>query len=330
MTDGQLKPLVSVLMPVYNAGKYLRDSLVSILNQTYRDIELIIIDDGSTDNCIKENEDIIKNDKRIRYIYQSNKGRPSALNHALEVMRGEFWLIQDADDVSHLNRIEKQYSALERDTTLAAVFCNNDLILPDGRLFAPTCMGVTTEECRRLIDNAKVPAHDATGMYRKEMVLKHLFDEDMWLIEGVDYVIRIGELYPMVVIPDCLYSHRVNYLSITHTRGDKISEATEKLKSKIALRRGIQSEHKKNKKQKKMSVFFRHRSFDTILPYAMKSVIQQRLCGRWNQALKTAITCAVMHPFDWYYYKPIVYSIIPIKLILLYQAWKKWKHVTDV
>ena len=312
-------PLVSVLMPVYNAGDFLRPAILSILNQTYSNIELIIIDDGSTDTGIDSNQDFIQSDNRIRYIRQENTGRPGALNRGLGMMRGAFWMIEDADDISHPQRIEKQLSKLMADSQLAAVFCKNDIILPDGRTFAPRCMGLNSSECKALIEQGKVPAHDATGLYRSERISGYIFDEDMWLIEGIDFVIRIGENFPIAVVADCLYSHRVNYGSVTHSQADKIFAATEKFKTKMVQRRGGCALSSKQRSAKRTKSTFKHRRFDTVLPYAMSSVVEQRLCGNWRLAIETAKICLGMHPLDWLYYKPLVYCFAPLCLINIYR-----------
>src|ERR1700733_3555257 len=99
-------PLVSVIMCVYNAGSYLLPAVQSVLAQTYQTIELLIVDDGSTDGCMECIQKI--EDPRIRIIRQKNKGKPAAMNVALAEMRGEFYALNDADDLSHPRRIELQ------------------------------------------------------------------------------------------------------------------------------------------------------------------------------------------------------------------------------
>lgn len=106
------KPLVSILISVYNAGGYLRPSVQSILSQTYSNLEILIIDDGSTDHCMDTIADL--KDPRIRVISQENAGKAVALNRALAVLSGEFYAIQDADDVSYPTRIERQVRACWR------------------------------------------------------------------------------------------------------------------------------------------------------------------------------------------------------------------------
>ena len=102
---------ISVVLPVYNGEKYLKDAIDSILNQTFEDFELIIINDGSKDNSKK----IISNysDKRIIYIEQENKGFAKALNIGASHCKGEFIARMDQDDISVANRFFIQYTFLQ-------------------------------------------------------------------------------------------------------------------------------------------------------------------------------------------------------------------------
>jgi glycosyltransferase involved in cell wall biosynthesis len=104
-------PSVSVLFPVYNGAPYLEDAINSILNQTYEDFEIIIIDDGSTDNS----SSIIQQfkDTRIRFYAQKNQGLASTLNRAIKLSRGKYLARQDQDDLSFPKRLQKQVEFLE-------------------------------------------------------------------------------------------------------------------------------------------------------------------------------------------------------------------------
>lgn len=106
-----IQPLVSVLLPVYNAGAYLAEAIESILSQTYRNFELIIINDGSTDDSAT----IIDryNDPRILSIQQLNQGLAATLNRAINIASGIYLARQDADDFSYATRLEKQVKFLE-------------------------------------------------------------------------------------------------------------------------------------------------------------------------------------------------------------------------
>src|SRR5438270_5027187 len=113
------EPLVSVVMTVYNAQEYLNMAIDSILNQTYRNLEFIIIDDGSTDNS----GHIIEayNDSRIKYTPQKNRGLAAALNKGIGVARGKYIARMDHDDISYRTRLEKQVEFLENNKGVAMV-----------------------------------------------------------------------------------------------------------------------------------------------------------------------------------------------------------------
>ena len=100
------KPLVSVIIPIYNAGKYIKETLVSITKQTYANIEIILVNDGSTDNSEKEIRTI--SDNRIRYFRRENRGTCAASNFGLSVSHGNYIKFFDADDIMDPLHIESQ------------------------------------------------------------------------------------------------------------------------------------------------------------------------------------------------------------------------------
>ena len=111
-----LAPKISVILPVFNGQEYLYDSIKSILNQTFENFELLIINDGSTDNS----SNVINSfdDFRITYIEQKNQGLGATLNILTRLARGEFIARQDQDDISMPRRLEKQFSELVSDLSL--------------------------------------------------------------------------------------------------------------------------------------------------------------------------------------------------------------------
>lgn len=113
-------PLVTVAIPVYNAGKHLRLAVLSIVRQTFADWELLIIDDGSTDNALQNIADI--DDPRIRILCDgSNKGLPARLNEAVDLARGRYFARMDQDDVSYPERFARQIAVLQQDSRLDVV-----------------------------------------------------------------------------------------------------------------------------------------------------------------------------------------------------------------
>jgi glycosyltransferase involved in cell wall biosynthesis len=114
------EPMVTVLMPVYNASCYLREAIGSILLQTLRDFEFIIVDDGSTD----ESRDIINSypDTRIKVIsHKTNLGLITALNTGIDNARGRYIARMDADDISAPERLEKQVEFMEMNSEIGVL-----------------------------------------------------------------------------------------------------------------------------------------------------------------------------------------------------------------
>ena len=108
-------PKISVIMPVYNAEKYLDESVLSILNQTFTDFEFIIVNDCSTDNSLKIIKEYAKKDKRIKVINsKKNFGAAKSRNKGLKIANGKYIAIFDAGDISLKNRLELQYIFMER------------------------------------------------------------------------------------------------------------------------------------------------------------------------------------------------------------------------
>ncbi len=108
-----MENLISIIIPVFNAENYIFDSINSILNQTYRNMEIIIIDDGSTDATFDLLTDLEKKDKRIKVIKKENSGIVDALNLGLHLSKGEYISRMDADDICEPDRIRLQKKFLD-------------------------------------------------------------------------------------------------------------------------------------------------------------------------------------------------------------------------
>ncbi|MDF4756482.1 glycosyltransferase family A protein, partial [Vibrio parahaemolyticus] len=115
--------LVSVIVPLYNAEKYIEETMESILNQTYKNIEIVIVDDGSKD----QSSSIVKNLKKkypeqIKYILQENQGVSVARNTGIENASGEYISFLDSDDLWHPTKIEKQIESMHKNN-MNACYC---------------------------------------------------------------------------------------------------------------------------------------------------------------------------------------------------------------
>lgn len=107
------KNMISVILPVYNGEKFLRESIESILNQTYENFEFIIINDGSTDGSLKIINEYASKDPRIKVISRENKGLVDSLNEGIDLAKGKYIARMDADDISLPERLELQLNHME-------------------------------------------------------------------------------------------------------------------------------------------------------------------------------------------------------------------------
>jgi glycosyltransferase involved in cell wall biosynthesis len=124
----QDNPLVSVIIPVYNCGKYLGQAIESVLAQTYRQVEIIIVDDGSTDGSA----DVARRFATVTYCFQPNQGIGAARNRGIDVANGGFFAFLDADDIWVNNKLLYQMRAFDETTELDMVFGHTQQFLsPD-------------------------------------------------------------------------------------------------------------------------------------------------------------------------------------------------------
>jgi glycosyltransferase involved in cell wall biosynthesis len=212
-------------MSVYNGEKYLREAINSILNQTFTDFELIIINDGSTDDTLK----IIKSykDPRIVLVSRKNKGLVASLNEGINKAKGKYIARQDADDVSLPNRLEKQLSYIDSGENIVLVssafvmFSKN----PD-KPFATHYL-IDDDSLLKRIINVKNPfAHGAT-MFKRDAAIRAGLYRDVGPIEDYDLWIRLMDSGQFMFINQVLYCWRINPEGITQTKADEQQAAAE-------------------------------------------------------------------------------------------------------
>ena len=125
---------VSVIMPVYNSGEYLQTAVDSILSQSLKDIELILVDDGSTDGSSEKCDEYAKKDKRVVVIHQKNGGICNARNAALNIARGEYIGFSDHDDEYLPGLLEDNYKLCITQNLDFVKFCKKWDIVEDGKV----------------------------------------------------------------------------------------------------------------------------------------------------------------------------------------------------
>jgi len=160
--------LVSVILPVYNAQKYLVEAIESILNQTYKNFELIIINDGSTDDSYTIINKYTKYDNRIVFINRANKGLVYSLNEGIKASKGKYIARMDADDISLSERFRKQVSYMEKEN-LDICGSHYLLIKENGDINGLNLTPLTHEMCVISLAS-KVPFAHPNVMIKKEFL----------------------------------------------------------------------------------------------------------------------------------------------------------------
>jgi glycosyltransferase involved in cell wall biosynthesis len=300
-------PLVSIVMSVYNAGEYLRPAILSIVGQTYQNLDIIIIDDGSTDGCFSTIEDLLA-DSRIRVFHQANATKPAAMNRALDLVRGQFYAIQDADDVSDPTRIEKQVCALLTRPQLAAVFCGDELVM-NGKSMAPLFAQKWEADCKRDIDAFRMPALDPTGMFRMSLVGGLRYEVSLPIAETFDYILRVGERHPMIVLGECLYGYRVLPTSLTRRDAFRREQLVTDALRRACARRGIPYDQAFPQEARRGPRSQNSFMDNNLAAHFVHSVIDQCRAGRRWGAFQTGWDCVRLHPLDPHYYKALVYAL---------------------
>lgn len=217
------KPMVSVVMPVYNGSKYLKEAIDSILNQTFTNFELIIINDGSTDNS----EDIIFSyqDRRIYYLKnEHNKGICITLNRGLDNARGKYIARMDCDDISMPQRLAKQVNYLERHRDVGAL--GTDIItFGKGHTDQYFDFVHNSYECKAGLLFATCFAHP-TVMLRASVINKHSlrYDDRYRGLEDYELWYRMSEYAEMTNLPEALIRYRLHNTQLTQNVTKRVSD----------------------------------------------------------------------------------------------------------
>ena len=198
--------MISVIMPVYNADAFLRDAIESILNQTEREFEFIIVNDGSTD----QSEEIILSyqDPRIVYVKQKNQGEAAARNHGLDLARGDFIAWQDADDLSVPARLE----VLKRQFTSEDIgFVHSDMMLINERnepIGYWQSRSIERERLMRFFLKTGTPYNNPSMMIRRHVIGDMRYNTQFKVGTDTDMVFRFAPHWNSVHVQEALVLYR--------------------------------------------------------------------------------------------------------------------------
>ena len=233
-------PVISVLMPVYNGGQYLGEAVESILNQTFRDFEFLVLDDGSTDDSLKQLRLYAAQDSRLHVITRENRGLTSTLNELLLYARGEFVARMDADDVSMPDRFDHQVAFLKENHQAVCVGGAYQMIDNAGRYLTTLTPPQGDLEIQQLCLGGHTAINHPTVLMRLSAVsLVGGYDSDHDFVEDLDLWLRLGEVGKLANLSDVLLKYRLHEKSISEGAGKKQREAARRVCESAWKRRNI-------------------------------------------------------------------------------------------
>lgn len=201
-------PLVSAIIPCYNAAKFLPEAIESVISQTYDNIEIIVVNDGSTDDT-----DLVVSPylDKIQYVKQANAGPAAARNNGISHANGEYIAFLDADDLWCADKIQKQVEIIGASTDIALVyskfenFCNDTgeklSVMPDS-----TPSGLLFD----LILQKNIIALPSVLLRKSKLIEVGGFDESLVTAEDTNLWLKIAYKYPIQAIPEVLFYRRMH------------------------------------------------------------------------------------------------------------------------
>ena len=227
------EPLISVIVPVYNVEAYLDKCISSIVNQTYSNLEIILIDDGSPDNCPAMCDAWAEKDHRIKVIHKENGGVSAARNTGIEGASGEWILFVDSDDVISANMVQ----ALLNECTGSNRLVVSSVKRFSSHIIPPSETFIGVRSCGKNLAAVRGGLYSWGALYNRALVnkLNLFFDTSLRNIEDVVWNSIYLRYISEVVCVDVPYFYRMNPTSIT----SRCSDYKWQIASWIAARRSI-------------------------------------------------------------------------------------------
>lgn len=214
--------LISVIVPIYNVEKYLDRCIESIVNQTYKNLEIILVDDGSTDNSSFICDNWAKKDARIVVIHKTNAGAPAARNTGLELAKGDFISFIDSDDYVSPYFMSETMNYMNDDIDI--VECSYKMVESETCCFTKRIKSVesynTIQAMRMHICDEKFSQIVWNKLYRASLLVDIRFTENKKIDDEFFTYLAIGNSRKLVFIDSILYAYRQHESSIMHSKYD--------------------------------------------------------------------------------------------------------------
>jgi len=230
----------SVLLPVYNAGRHLAQAVESVLNQTFKNFEVLLLNDGSVDNSLQILNSFSSTDRRCRVYSWSNRGLIATLNAGLELAETEFIIRMDADDICRPQRFEKQVSFLRSHPDHVAVGTRALLIDADGMPIVEMMDSYSHEEIERALFSGRVGIMHPSAMIRAD-ALKAIggYRPGFPHAEDMDLFLRLSEVGRLANLPEVLLDYRQHLASVGYRHAEQQWASARNAVLDACKRRGI-------------------------------------------------------------------------------------------
>jgi len=190
-------PFFSVVIPTYNRAHLISDTIQSVIQQSFTDWELLLVDDGSEDNTKEVIEAISKTDRRIRYIYQENAERSAARNNGIKHAKGQYICFLDSDDQYLPNHFETFKHEIDKLNSPVALFFTDHICNTNGIIHKDEIPRLAGDQLLFLFQNAVIPARVCV---HANILENEKFDEEITVIEDKLLWTRIANHFPIIQI----------------------------------------------------------------------------------------------------------------------------------
>lgn len=236
------RPRVTVVLPVCDGERYLAEALESVLAQSYRDFECLVIDDGSRDGTWSILADFEAKDPRVRVVSRENRGLIDTLNEALDLARGEILVRMDADDVALSGRIEAQVAYLDANPDCVAVGCRATMVDPDGWPITAIWNETTHEELDEKLRRGRCSVPHPGSAFRRDLAREvGGYRKEFPAAEDVDFFLRLGEHGRLANLPEVFLLYRVHPGSESRTKAELQERSARAAVEAACRRRGIEA-----------------------------------------------------------------------------------------
>ena len=204
-----MDPVVSVIIPAYNAEKFIGETILSILNQSFKELELIIVDDGSTDQTFRICNEIV--DKRIQVYHRANSGVSNSRNFGAEKAKGTYLAFVDADDIWHPMKLERSLPLFTGEH-VGLVHSYMEVIDSTGTPTGDVLKGKEGNilESILLWDGCNIPSPSSIIVRKESYEVSGKFDPQFSTAADQDFFIRIASKFTIKMVPEVLGGYRMH------------------------------------------------------------------------------------------------------------------------